>query len=177
MNWVGYGQLSTLVGWMSVRVAPNSRTIAVWMLGGFGVLGCYFAAQAFQGQEDQRRGYRTLVVTHGPFATLLASRVCLGVSFLGGVFLAAIGWLPRVCLAAFPLGIWVDQWLVRWSKEPFGGNESWARGLAFRLFTAISLAVGLAYADYFWSWGMDVPSAGLGTAGGHPPDCEPGAAN
>ena len=51
------------------------RTVVVWLCGGSGVLGCYFAVQAFQADEDRARGYRTLVATHGPKAVLLAGRV------------------------------------------------------------------------------------------------------
>ncbi len=109
VNWLGYGLLSPLAGWGLVSHRPDARTMLAWGFGSLVVLGCYFAAQAFQGPEDARRGYRTLVVTHGPRGALLAARLCIGAGFLGGVMLAALGWLPRVCLVAFPLGLWVDR--------------------------------------------------------------------
>ncbi len=170
VNWIGYGLLSPLAGWAVVGVGPDVRSVIAWLLGSLGVLGCYFAAQAFQGDEDARRGYRTLVVTHGPRGTLTAARLCLGVGFLGGTVLAAVGWLPRVCLAAWPLGLWVDHWLRRWADQPGGGGERWARGLALRLLLGAVLAIGLAYVDYFWAIAEGRPVAGLGTAAGHPPD-------
>jgi 4-hydroxybenzoate polyprenyltransferase len=162
VNGLGYGLLSTLPGWALVGVTPNPRTIAVWLCGGSGVLGCYFAVQAFQADEDRARGYRTLVVTHGPGAVLLAARVCIG------VVLAAIGWLPRVSLVALIFAVWVDRWLAAWAKQPNGGDERWARGLAKRLLIAALLGIGLAYVDYFVDIALDRPVAGLGTARGHP---------
>jgi 4-hydroxybenzoate polyprenyltransferase len=170
VNGVGYGLLSPLAGWAVVRVAPDARTIAVWLLAGLAVLGCYFAAQTFQRDEDRARGYRTLVATHGPRATLLAGRVCIGVALLGGAALAAGGWLPRLCLVALPLGWWIDRWLRRWSALPDGGNEHWARGLALRMLLAGLVCVGLAYVDYGLALLADAPAAGFGTAGGHPGD-------
>jgi 4-hydroxybenzoate polyprenyltransferase len=170
VNGLGYGLLSPLAGWAVVRVAPDARTVIVWLLSALAVLGCYFAAQAFQREEDQARGYQTLVVTHGPTATLLAGRICIGVAMLGGTVLAAIGWLPRLLLVALPLAWWIDGWLRRWSAQPDGGNERWARGLAWRMLAAALVCIALAYVDYGWELLADEPAAGLGTAGGHPPE-------
>lgn len=168
VNGVGYGLLSPLAGWAVVQVVPDVRTILVWLLSGLAVLGCYFAAQAFQGDEDRARGYRTLVVTHGPRAALLAGRVCISVALLGGTTLAAIGFLPRLCLAAMPLAWWIDRWLRRWSAVAEGGNERWARGLALRMLAAGLVCVALAYVDYGVALVTGEPAAGLGTVSGHP---------
>ena len=168
VNGLGYGLLSTLAGWALVGVTPNPRTLAVWLCGGSGVLGCYFAVQAFQADEDRARGYRTLVATHGSTAVLLAARICIGLGELGGVVLAVIGWLPRVSLVALIFAVWVDRWLAAWAKQPNGGDERWARGLAMRLLVAALLGIGLAYVDYFVDIARDRPLAGLGTARGHP---------
>jgi 4-hydroxybenzoate polyprenyltransferase len=170
VNGIGYGLLSTLAGWSVVAVAPDLRSVLVWVLSASAILGCYFAAQAFQGDEDKARGYRTLVVTHGPKAVLLAARVCIGVGLLGGTVLAAVGFLPRLCLVALPLGWWIDSWLRRWSAQPDGGDEGWARGLAWRLLFAGLVCVGLAYVDYGLALLWEEPAAGLGTAAGHPGD-------
>ncbi len=170
VNWLGYGLLSPLAGWGLVSQRPDARTMLAWGFGSLVVLGCYFAAQAFQGPEDARRGYRTLVVTHGPRGALLAARLCIGAGFLGGVILAALGWLPRVCLVAFPLGFWVDRWLRRWANQADGGDARWARGLALRLLLAAAVGIGLAYADYWWDLSAERLPAGLGTVAGHPPD-------
>jgi 4-hydroxybenzoate polyprenyltransferase len=170
VNGLGYGLLSTLAGWALVGFGATSRTIAVWLCGGLGVLGCYFAVQAFQVDEDRARGYRTLVVTHGPATVLLVARICIGLGELGGVVLAVIGWLPRLSLAALVFAVWVDRWLAAWAKQPGGGDERWARGLAMRLLIAALLGIGLAYVDYFVDIALDRPVAGLGTARGHPND-------
>jgi 4-hydroxybenzoate polyprenyltransferase len=170
VNGVGYALLSPLAGWAVVDVTPNARTLVVWALGAVGILGCYFAAQAFQGPEDAARGYRTLVVTHGPRAAVLAGRVSIGVGFLVCVVLAAVGWFPRICLLAVPTGVWVDRWFARWMHQPDGGNERWARGMANRLLASGLLVLGLVLGVYFDQVRREVPVAGLGTAAGHPPD-------
>jgi 4-hydroxybenzoate polyprenyltransferase len=168
VNGVGYGLLSPLAGWAVVHVAPDLRTVLVWLLSGLAVLGCYFAAQAFQGDEDRARGYRTLVATHGPRAALLAGRICICVALLGGTTLAAIGFLPRLCLAALPLAWWIDRWLQRWAARADGGSERWARGLALRMLAAGLVCVVLAYVDYGVALVTGEPAAGLGTVCGHP---------
>ena len=169
-NLAGYGLLSPLAGWAVVDVPPDARTAAVWGLGGLGILGVYFAAQAFQQEEDTARGYRTLVATHGPRGAVLAGRWCIGVGFLAAVALAVLGWFPRICLLAAPLGVWVDAWFVRWAREPDGGGEVWARGMANRLFVAGLAVLVLVLGVYVDQARRDVPVAGLGTAAGLPPD-------
>ncbi|MCB9685256.1 MAG: UbiA prenyltransferase family protein [Alphaproteobacteria bacterium] len=170
VNLVGYGLLSPLAGWAVVGVDWDARTAAVWPLAAIGVLGTYFAAQAFQEEEDRARGYRTLVATHGSRVVLLAARVALGTTALGGVVLLAMGWVPLVCAVGIP-GWWiVDRYLVAWSHEPHGGSEKWARGFALRLGVLLLVGIALAFSDYAWDSFHDRPVAGLGTAGGHPPD-------
>lgn len=170
VNGVGYGLLSPLAGWAVVDVAPNPRTVVVWVLGALGVLGCYFMAQAFQAEEDRDRGYRTLVATHGPRAALGAGRILIAVGFVAAVGLAVIGWFPRICLLAIPLWFWVDDWFARWMREPDGGSEAWARVMASRLLASGLVVVALVLGVYIDQVHRGVPVAGLGTAAGHPPD-------
>ncbi len=170
VNWVGYGLLSPLAGWAAVEVPANPRSVAVWLLASLGVLGTYFTAQAFQGAEDEARGYRTLVVTHGPAATLHTARILIGIGLVGGLCLAIVGWLPRICLAGAPAWWVTDRWLVTWAQQPNGGSEAWARGLARRLLWTGLLGLVLAFADYVRDSFAGVPVAGLGTASGHPVD-------
>lgn len=170
VNWFGYGVLSPLAGWATAGVTLNPRTAVLWFLGSLGVLGAYFAAQAFQGAEDRARGYRTLVVTHGPRATLRAARLCVFVAFAGGVALAAIGWLPRLCLVAAIGWFFADRFFTQWLAQPDGGDESWARGFANRMLAALVLGVALAFTQYVIDSFEGRPVAGLGTVGGHPPD-------
>ena len=170
VNLVGYGLLTPLAGWASVGVRLDQRTAVAWVLGATGILGAYFAAQAFQGPEDGARGYRTLVVTHGSRFTIQAARVCMVGGFAGGGVLAAIGWIPRVCLVAFPLALWIDRFFAEWAEQPGGGDERWVRRLASRLLVAGFIAFALTVALYLHQSFNDEPVAGLGTAAGLPPD-------
>lgn len=170
VNLVGYGLLSPLAGWAVVGVAPNPRTIAVWAIGASGVLGTYFAAQAFQQEEDSARGYRTLVVTHGPAVTIRTARVLIIGASTAGMVLAAIGWFPRICLVGLPL-IWtIDRWMHHWSQQPNGGTEAWARGTAKRLMWMGVAGLVLASVEYVRASFAGEPVAGLGTHSGHPSD-------
>ena len=146
------------------------RTLLVWPLGAAGVLGAYFAAQAFQEKEDRARGYRTLVVTHGSNGAITAARICVGGAFLGGMLLVALGWLPRLCLIGAPLGLWVDRGFAVWSKQPGGGGAVWARRVTLRLLAASLLGLGLATIEYLIDDHAKRPVAGLATVRGHPPD-------
>ena len=170
VNLVGYGLLSPLAGWALVEVDVDLRTLAVWPVAAVGVLGTYFLAQAFHGEEDGARGYRTLVVTHGPRFTLIVARLCIGAAWLGGMGLCAAGWLPRPCLLGAPLFLWVDNWLARWARLPDGGTGAWARGATWRLFFAVCVGLLLAAAVYAHDNYEGRPVAGLATAAGHPPD-------
>lgn len=170
VNLVGYGLVSPLAGFLAVDVPPTWRLLAVWIAGGVGVMGAFFAAQAFQHDEDAARGYRTFVVTHGPAACVRAARVCMGAGMVIGIALAIAGWVPRVCLVAVPLALWIDAHFRAWLVAPGGGDVSHARALVQRLLAGALLAIALCFGDYFWSDTLGLPVAGLGTAAGHPPD-------
>ncbi len=170
VNLVGYGLLSPLAGFLVVGVPATPRSVAVWLLLGLVVLGMYFAAQAFQSEEDRDRGYRTLVATHGPGVVLRSARACIQIGVGAGVLLAVIGWLPRACLLCVP-GWWVvDRWLVAWSAAPAGGSAAWARGFTKRLLWLGSLGLLGAFIDYGLDSYEGRPVAGLGTIRGHPGD-------
>lgn len=170
VNLFGYGLLSPLVGFLVVDVPTTLRSVVVWLLLGVAVLGMYFAAQAFQADEDRERGYRTLVATHGPGVVLRAARACIALAITSGLLLAAAGWLPRACLLCLP-GWWVlDRWLVAWSAAPEGGSAAWARGFTQRLLWVGLIGLAGAFADYARDSYQGRPVAGLGTQAGHPPD-------
>ncbi|MEL6343986.1 MAG: UbiA family prenyltransferase [Myxococcota bacterium] len=170
VNGVGYGLLSPMAGWSLAQVPPNPRTLIAWGLGMLGILSCYFAAQAFQHDEDAARGYRTLVVTHGSAGALLAARICLGLAYFFGMGMAAIGWFPRICLLAAPLWWWIDRGLLRWAQKPDGGAEADARQFAQRVLIAVLVVLALVFGEYLRASLAREPVAGLGTVAGHPAD-------
>jgi 4-hydroxybenzoate polyprenyltransferase len=170
VNLAGYGALSPYAGWAVADVGWDLRTGVVWIFGMSAVLGAYFAAQAFQRTEDEARGYRTFVVTHGPAAALTAARLCLAFTFVGGAVLAIVGFIPRVCVIALAGGIWVDRYFAAWARQPDGGDAVWARGLATRVLAVGVAGLFLAMGEYMREDLYGEPVAGLGTAAGWPPD-------
>jgi 4-hydroxybenzoate polyprenyltransferase len=174
VNVIGYGLLSPLAGWSVVGVAVTPRTLVVWVLAGFAILGTYLAAQAFQEAEDRARGYRTLVATHGPRAALLGARVAIGVAMVGGVALAVAGWVPRFTALGCLGWWWVDAHLARWSRLPDGGTEREARTFTVRMLVTALLGIALAFVEYAADSFAHRPVAGLGTVAGHPPDLDRG---
>lgn len=170
VNIVGYGMLSPYAGWSVVGVPHNPRTLVAWSLFAVGMLGPYFAAQAFQREEDASRGYRTAVVVFGPQRTLLFARIAMAACLLGGVGLAAAGWVPRVCLVALPLWWWVDRLMSRWQALPDGGSARWGARYGGRVLVAVAVIISLCLVDYGRASLRRQPVAGLGTAAGHPSD-------
>jgi 4-hydroxybenzoate polyprenyltransferase len=170
VNVLGYGLASPFAGWAAADVPANPRTLVCWGLFAVGILGPYFAAQAFQRREDAERGYRTFVVVYGPERTLHACRVAMWAVLGGGVVLALVGWIPRICLVALPLAFWIDAFLRRWAKEPEGGSAEWALRYAKRVLVAALVLVGLCLGEYVRESYANEPVAGLGTPAGHPPD-------
>lgn len=164
VNAVGYGTLSPIAGWAAADGvftwrAGLSLAFAVALM-----LSVYFSAQAFQRDEDRRRGYRTLVATHGPAMVLAAARVGLGVGVLGVLAGAAIGFYPRTLLVAAPVLVAADRHLARWRRAPNGGNGRLASGYVHRLALAALVAVLAAYASHFAALLADAPPGGCATA-------------
>jgi len=133
-------------------------------------MACYFVAQAFQGTEDANRGYRTLVVTHGPHKTLQVARGLFAISAVGGLALIVSGWLPRVCVVLAPALWWVDRWLVDWMRQADGGRERHARVFTKRLFYSALMCLSVVLCDYVWDSAQAQPVAGLSTTRGRPTD-------
>lgn len=166
VNLAGYGLLSPLAGHLCVGVPQGARTAWAGAALAMGVLGCYFVAQAFQGDEDRARGDRTLVATHGPRVTLAAARVCFGVVVLIGAGLVVAGWVPRACGIGVALAWWVDTGLRGWQAKPEGGTVDDAVAVARRLLVAAGVVFVAAFAEYARASFAGEAVAGLGTIAG-----------
>lgn len=173
VNLLGYAVLSPLAGGSVVGVAPGARTFALWGAVIAVCFGVFAVAQAFQRDEDAARGYRTLVVTHGPKATLTAASAAMRLG-LGAVFALSLGgWLPRLCLLALPAALAMDRrlgdWRARVAAGALRGGEADARAVTTGLARVGWALIAAAYADYLWSAvGGGELVAGLATARGGP---------
>jgi 4-hydroxybenzoate polyprenyltransferase len=170
INLVGYGLLSPYAGWVVVRVPLNPRTVVVFVCVSVVVLGCYFAAQVFQEEEDRERGYETFVVLFGPQGAVRAARVCVNAGVLGGLVLASVGFLPRSCLLVIPLFWKLDRFFANWERQPCREGEQQAQRLSWQLLRLAVVCVVVSGGEYVLQSYQEVPVAGLGTASGHPPD-------
>jgi 4-hydroxybenzoate polyprenyltransferase len=168
VNAAGYGVLSPLAGWLVVGKPLTFRAVVVHLVIGVWILGATFAAQAFQQKDDARRGYRTLVVTHGPAACLRATRASFYFSVGALAVLAAAGYLPRLLLAGLPIFALADRWLAAWRRQPGGGDPSWAAGFLIRVLVGGCVLVLLSCADFALDAAAERPAAGLATARGRP---------
>ena len=163
VNALGYGVLSAGAGWSLVGVAMNLRTATTFALLTLWLLGATFCAQAFQREDDRRRGYRTLVVTHGSRAALSAGRWCANAAVGAVLVLTTIGWFPRLCLLATPIFWLADRWMRRWQRQPEGGGPRWAGGYIQRMLAGGLVYFALAYVDYLSDWHEGGPVAGAAT--------------
>lgn len=164
VNGLGYGSLSPIAGWAAASPVFTWRAAASLVLAVSFILGVYFAAQAFQAEEDRARGYRTLVATHGPRFTLVVARVCIAIAGLGACALAVAGALPRHTLAGFPLWILADRHLGRWAKKPNGGSEDDATHLVALVTFAGVLSIAGVFVDHFTELIAGNPVGGCATA-------------
>ncbi len=160
VNGLGYGTLSPVAGWAAAGGVPTWRALVSLVFGVTFIFGAYFAAQAFQGEDDRRRGYRTLVVTHGAAWTLAVAHACLRLSVLGLLVMAALGAYPRALLVGAPLWLWADRHLSAWRRTPSANRSG---PLVSRLAWAAALTVAAAYADHFWLLAHDLSPGGCGT--------------
>jgi 4-hydroxybenzoate polyprenyltransferase len=162
-NVLGYGLLSPVAGWSVVGAEPAPRSLAALLMVGGWVGATYFGAQAFQGDEDRRRGYRTLVVSHGPQAVVTVTRALFAATFLAGGSLAALGVFPRAVLFGVPAWLLLDRHLAAWAREPEPGAAG-GRGMLRRA-TVLALTVLVAVTvEHVWNSLLGRPPAGLGTA-------------
>jgi 1,4-dihydroxy-2-naphthoate octaprenyltransferase len=174
-NVLGYGVLSPLGGFFLTGYPATLRGLSVLVTSTFWIGAAYFAAQAFQQEEDRARGYRTLVATHGPVVTLKVTRGLFWLALACTFALSAAGWFPRVVLVAMPLFFWVDRVLVLWMREPGGGDASWAKRFFSRLALVGLTILVLVSVDYEVSMRQLGAPGGLTTASGRfePRVCAP----
>ncbi len=163
VNALGYGVLSPLAGLSAASVPVTPRAAVVLACISLWTLGATFAAQAFQQDDDARRGYRTFVVTHGPTACLEACRLTTIVPVVVLVAMSAVGVLPRALLVGAPFFVLVDRHVVKWLQEPGGGSPKWAAGYMVRMLAGGALFVGLATADFLYDFLADRPAGGAAT--------------
>lgn len=173
-NVLGYGVLSPLGGFFLSGFPATVRGAAVLLTSVPWIAAAYFAAQAFQQEDDRARGYQTLVATHGPVVTLKVTRAMFHLALLMTFALSAAGWFPRTVLLAMPLFFWVDRVLVHWMREPGGGDASWAKRFFSRLSLVGLIIVLLVSLDYELSMRELGLPGGLTTASGRfePRVCE-----
>lgn len=162
VNIAGYGLLSPAAGFVLTGVEPTVRTLFAAVLVASWVGATYFGAQAFQADDDSRRGYRTLVVTHGPRITVLTARALYAFSILGFLVGALYGFFPRpAVLVLFPW-LWLDHHLARWASGARGGISA-ARVMLQRATVLGASLLALVTADHLWHFVHHAPPAGLGT--------------
>lgn len=163
VNVVGYGLLSPIAGFVLVDVAPTVRTVAAQILVLGWIAATYFGAQAFQQREDTLRGYRTLVVTHGPRATLALTRALYGFAIGGLVFGGIAGWFPRSVISALLPWWLLDRHLAAWAAHPGRGVVA-ARGMLHRATFLAVWVMGAVTVEHLWRFSEGLPLAGTGTA-------------
>jgi 1,4-dihydroxy-2-naphthoate octaprenyltransferase len=165
-NAIGYGVLSPLGGFFYAGMPPTWRGAMVLATAVPWMLTAYFAAQAFQEEEDRSRGYRTLVAVHGPVVTLRVTRACLWIALAASATLAIVGIVPRIVLVPLPLFFFLDRYLVRWSAQPNGGDAAWAGRFFARLAGVALLVLASVCVDYELAIRSVALPGGLATSDG-----------
>ena len=164
INILGYGLLTPVAGLAAARGGVGARTLGVLAITMMAMGSLSFAAQAFQQQEDTARGDRTLVATHGPWATITAARIFIGVANAMALLGSLLGWFPFACLVALPLAVHVDRYMARWAQIPGGGTPAHASGLIKRLLILLGVTVVAAIVEHIWDLLHGELPAGLNTA-------------
>jgi 1,4-dihydroxy-2-naphthoate octaprenyltransferase len=144
VNGVGYGVLSWLAGWSIARVPMTFRTAAAMLLLTLFIVGLCFAAQAYQREDDERRGYRTLVVTRGAAVCLAVATACARLTIACVAVLAALGVYPRLVLVGLPVFFLAERTMARWRRSAGGGSPALAAEFALRMLAGGVVLVGLA---------------------------------
>jgi len=143
INALGYGLLSPLAGWAALELPARPGSALVLPLLPLGLLAPFFVAQVHQEEADRSRGYRTLVVTHGPQACVRAASLALALALAWGLLLIPLGLAPpRTALGALAwLG--VILWLERQRPRAAQAGSQLAQGLVLRMALATVLTIAL----------------------------------
>lgn len=144
VNGTGYGLASFFAGHAvaSPRMTAGSA-LAMSLLAVF-VIGMTFAAQAYQREDDARRGYRTLVVKAGPAACLRVAVWCARATLAGVAVGAIVGLYPRLVLFGLPAFALAEITMARWRRAPEGGSARFAASYATRMLAGGAVLVALA---------------------------------
>jgi hypothetical protein len=108
------------------------------------------------------------VVLYGSAATLRLTRALLGIAVLGLLGLSVAGFFPRAVLTVAIPFAWIDRYLVKWTRQPDGGDSGWAYGFVIRLLVAVVWGTLVVCAAYLYQEWAGLPRGGLGTLRGHP---------
>lgn len=162
VNVLGYGVLSPIAGWSLVGAPTEVRALLGLSVMAILTLACWLVAQAFQEDEDRRRGYRTFVVDFGAVETLRIARTALVVGFGIAGFLAVIGWYPRPTLVGVVGVAWTVRALTRWIADG-RGSERRARSVLLGVVASGLLFVAGAFAEYLREDLSHQPLCGRGT--------------
>jgi hypothetical protein len=162
VNILGYGVLSPAAGWSLVgarfdlRAAIGISVLAV--LAG----SSWLVAQAFQEEEDRRRGYRTFVVDYGQRKTLEIARIALDLGYGVATWLAIIGWYPRPCLLGLVGFAWTHREISAWIADGDGNERRARRVLSGIVGTGLLFVLG-ALLEYLREDYTGQALCGLGT--------------
>jgi 4-hydroxybenzoate polyprenyltransferase len=147
VNGVGYGLASFFAGHAVAASRMKAGSVLAMVLLGIFATGMAFAAQAYQREDDARRGYRTLVVTAGPAACLRVATWCARASLLGVAIGALAGVYPRLVLVGLPVFVLAETTMARWRRAPDGGSARFAASFATRMLAGGFVLVALATVD------------------------------
>jgi 4-hydroxybenzoate polyprenyltransferase len=149
VNGVGYGLASFYAGFSVTHATLTARSALAMVLLSVFVVGMAFAAQAYQREDDARRGYRTLVVTAGPAACLRVATWCTRASLAGVAIGCALGVYPRLVLLGLPAFALAELTMAKWRarRAPEGGSASDAAAFAMRVLAGGTVLVALATID------------------------------
>jgi len=144
VNGAGYGLASFFAGHAVAAPALTlGSALAMGLLALF-VVGMTFAAQAYQRDDDARRGYRTLVVTAGPGACLRVAAWCTRGAIVGVAAGSIAGVYPRLVLFGLPAFVLAEITMARWRRAPEGGDARFAASFATRVLAGGAVLVALA---------------------------------